>query len=182
MSSISRSKSRSKPLVTRRLVIYLAVFALLLALLAFVNSQANSVSSDNVYGIPASQLSEATRKTLDDPNYQNIILPDQLEKRIANKETFFVYFFSSTCPYCMETTPKLNPIIAEAGVDVPQFNLDVYPDGFSKYNITYTPTLVYFENGVEKDRIEGGLVEGSNVNTEATFKDFFAKYKDKLSS
>ncbi|WP_199621041.1 thioredoxin family protein [Paenibacillus alkalitolerans] len=177
-----KSRSRSKPIITRKLVIYLAVFAVLVAALAFVNAQSNVASSDNVYGVPASQLSDATRKTLDDPNYQNIVLPEQLDQRIANKDSFFVYFFSSTCPYCMETTPKLNPIIAEAGVDVPQFNLEVYQDGFSKYNIVYTPTLVYYEDGVEKDRIEGGLVDGNDINTEKTFKDFFEKYKDKTTS
>lgn len=175
-------KSRSKPIITRKFIIYVVVFAVLVGLLAFVNAQTNRATSDNAYGIPESQLSSATRKLLDDPNYQNIILPEQLEQKIQNKESFFVYFFSSTCPYCLETTPKLQPIIADAGVDVPQFNLEVYQDSFAKYNIVYTPTLVYYEDGVEKDRIEGGLIEGNQTNTEATFKDFFAKYKDKTSS
>lgn len=175
-------KSRSKPIITRKLIIYLVVFAVLLGLLAFVNAQTNRASSNNVYGIPETQLSSATRKLLDDQNYQNIILPDQLEQKLENKESFFVYFFSSTCPFCLETTPKLNPIIAEAGVNVPQFNLEVYQDSFAKYNIVYTPTLVYYEDGVEKDRIEGGIIEGNQTNTEATFKDFFAKYKEKTAS
>lgn len=175
-------KSRSKPIITRKLVIYVVVFAVLVGLLAYVNAQSNAASSDNVYGIPESKLSGATRKTLDDPNYQNIILPEQLDEKINNKESFFVYFFSSTCPYCMETTPKLNPIIAEAGVNVHQFNLEVYQDGFQKYNVVYTPTLVYYEDGVAKERIEGGLIEGNDQNTDATFKDFFAKYKDKTKS
>ncbi len=163
--------------LSRKILWFFVVLAALLVLLFVLNQQSNQASSDNVYGLPASQLSPETIATLDDPNYQNIILPDELDQRLTNKESFFVYYFSSTCPACKQTTPKLNPIIAEAGLNVPQFNLDVYQDGFSKYSIVYTPTLIYYENGVEKERIEGGLVAGSNINTEQTFEDFFAKHK-----
>jgi thioredoxin 1 len=159
---------------------YLGVIAVIFIALVIVNQAANRASADNVYGIPASKLSPQTVKLLDDPNYQNIILPDELDQKLANQESFFVYYFSATCPYCMETTPKLNPIIAEQGVDVRQFNLDVYPDGFGKYGIVYTPTLVFYENGAEKDRIEGGLVEGNDLVTEEMFIEFFEKYKDSV--
>jgi len=165
-----------------KLILYVGVIVALIAALVIVNQLSNRASSDNVYGIPTSQLSPQTRALLDNPNYQNIILPDELDQKIANKESFFVYFFSSTCPYCIATTPKLTPIINEAGVDVKQFNLDVFNDGFRKYNIIYTPTMVFYENGVEKERIEGGIVEGNNAITEQTFADFFAKYKEAAAS
>ena len=171
------SRGRGQKNVSRKLILYFGVFAILIAALVLVNNQANKASSDNVYGIPTSQLSPQTVSLLDNPNYQNIILPDELDRKLADKESFFIYYFSSTCPYCMETTPKLNPLIEDAGVDVKQFNLDVYNEGFNDYNIVYTPTLVYYENGVEKDRIEGGLVEGSEINSDQTFIDFFAKHK-----
>jgi thiol-disulfide isomerase/thioredoxin len=167
-----------KKSISRKLLLYFTVFALLLGMLVVVNQQANKASSNNVYGIPTSQLSPQTAALLENEHYQNIILPDELEQKVANQESFFIYYFSSTCPYCMETTPKLNPLIENAGLDVKQFNLDVYRNGYDNYNIVYTPTLVYYENGVEKDRIEGGLVEGSNVNTDQTFIDFFVKYKE----
>ena len=176
-AAASRGARGTKKSVSRKLILYFSIFAALIVALVVVNQQANKASSDNVYGIPTSQLSLETVKLLDNPNYQNIILPDDLDRKIADKESFFVYYFSSTCPYCMETTPKLNPIIDAQGVDVAQFNLDVYRDGFDTYGIVYTPTLVYYENGVEKERIEGGLVEGSAINTEQTFIDFFERNK-----
>jgi thioredoxin 1 len=171
-----------KKSMSRKLLLYFVVFGLLLVTLVVVNQQANKASSNNVYGIPTSELSPQTVDLLDNPNYQNIILPDELDQRIQNKESFFIYYFASTCPYCMETTPKLAPIIADAGIDVKQFNLDVYRDGYEKHGIIYTPTLVYYEDGVEKERIEGGLVAGSTVNTDKTFIDFFEKYKEKTKS
>ena len=165
-----------------KLILYLAVIAALFAALIIINQQANKASSNNVYGIPSSQLSPQTRALLDDPNYQNIILPDELDRKIADKESFFVYFFSATCPFCIQTTPKLTPIIGEVGVDVKQFNLDVFDEGYGKYNIIYTPTLVFFENGVEKERIEGGIVEGNDTITEETYRSFFERYKEAASS
>lgn len=171
-----------KKSISNKFILYFSVFALLLLTLFIVNQQANKASSNNVYGIPTSKLSPQTVSLLDNPNYQNIILPDELDQKLANKESFFIYYFSSTCPYCMETTPKLNPLIAEAGVDVAQFNLDVYNEGFSNYNIIYTPTLVYYENGLEKERIEGGLVEGNNINTNETFIEFFKRHKGQAAS
>lgn len=171
-----------KKSISRKLIVYFSIFALLMIVLVVVNQQAEKASSNNVYGIPASQLSRQTIDLLNNPNYQNIILPDELDQKIANKESFFIYYFSSTCPYCMETTPKLNPIIAEYGLDVPQFNLDVYHEGYNNYNIVYTPTLVYYEDGVEKERIEGGLVEGNEINTEETFRQFFERNKGQAAS
>ncbi|TLS54229.1 thioredoxin family protein [Paenibacillus antri] len=173
-ASASRGGGPKQKNVSRKLILYFTVFAVLIVALVVVNQQANKASSDNVYGIPTSQLSPQTVDLLDDPNYQNIILPDELDRKIADKESFFLYYFSSTCPYCMQTTPLLNPIIEDAGVNVPQFNLDVYNDGFGKYNIVYTPTLIYYENGVEKERIEGGF---GAENNEAKFADFFARNK-----
>lgn len=172
---------KKKPIYLR-VGLYFAVFALLLALLYVVNQYSNQAGSDNVYGIPSSRLSADTIALLNDPNYQNIILPGDLDQKLSNKESFFVYYFSSTCPYCRETTPKLNPIIEDAGVSVDQFNLDVYKDGFQKYNIVYTPTLIYYENGVESERIEGGLVANSDVITDQTFIEFFERHKEKASS
>ncbi|HZG75684.1 MAG TPA: thioredoxin family protein [Paenibacillus sp.] len=160
--------------VSRKLILYFGIFALLIVALVVVNQQANKASSDNVYGIPTSQLSPQTVDLLDDPNYQNIILPEELDKRLADKESFFLYYFSATCPHCIATTPQLNPLIAEAGVDVKQFNLDVYNEGFNKYNIIYTPTLIYYENGVEVERIEGGF--GNDI-TAQTFTDFLNRHK-----
>lgn len=172
---------KKKP-ISLKFILYFAVFALLLALLYVVNQYSNQAGSDNVYGIPTSRLSPETVSLLNDPNYQQIILPDELDQKISNKESFFVYYFSSTCPYCRETTPKLNPIIDDVGVNVDQFNLDVYNNGFQKYNIVYTPTLVYYENGVELERIEGGLVANSSINTDQTFIEFFERHKEQASS
>ncbi len=53
------------------------------------------------------ELHPATIDLLDDPNYQNIILPDELREALNNKETITVYFYSSTCEFCKKQRQSL---------------------------------------------------------------------------
>lgn len=139
----------------------------------------NNMGGDSkLYGMPLSDLNPATRALLDDPDYQNIILPDELDKRIADKDDFFAYMFSSTCIYCKETTPHLVPLVQDMNIDMPMFNVLEFPAYQSKMNIEYTPTLVYYQDGVEVGRMEGGIrSEGLTTgNTIEDYKAFFEKY------
>lgn len=149
----------------------------LIGLLAFLNTQGEE--SELYGGKKVADLNPATKAILDDPNYQQVILPDDLSKKIENKESFFVYFFASDCPSCQATTPQLMPLAKESGAFLHQYNLREFQEGFRQYNIEYTPTLVFFENGVEKERLVGGItaepVEGGN--TAEAFTQFFEKYK-----
>ncbi|AEI40204.1 thioredoxin family protein [Paenibacillus mucilaginosus] len=143
----------------KKLGIFLAVILVLFGGLYFVNQQSNQAKygkhMDNVYGVTPDKLHPETLKLLDDPNYQSIILPAALDKKLAAKEDFFVYYFASTCPHCKVTTPVLMPVAKELGVQMNQFNLEEFKDGWKKYNLEYTPTLVYYKGGQEADRIVG---------------------------
>jgi thiol-disulfide isomerase/thioredoxin len=133
------------------------VYVGLVVLLFVVLYVLNQSNRNALYDKPVADLNPATRELLKDPNYQNIILPDELDDRIGSGESMFVYFFASTCNFCRETTPVLMPIADELGIDLPQFNLVEFQDYYRKYNIVYTPTLAYFEGGREVARIEGGI-------------------------
>jgi thioredoxin 1 len=167
----------------KKLLLYLAIILVLFAALFFINKQSEKAADtvDNPYGISASKLDPATRKQFNDPNYQNVILPDALDSKIASKEETFVYFFSPLCSHCVRTTPVVNPIAKDAGVDLKQMNLLEFEDGWNKYRITGTPTIVVFRDGKEAARIENGITAtaGDGGNTEAMYKEFFAKNKTK---
>lgn len=164
----------------KKLIIYLGIIVGLFAILYSVNQMSLQAKNDNIYGIPAKKLNALTVAQLGDPNYQNIILPKDLEQKLQNKENGFVYFFSPECSHCKETTPYLMPMSKELGVDMKQFNLLEFKEGWDQYRIKYTPTLVYFKDGKEAERIEGGflMVNGKpDEKTTKEFKDFFNKYK-----
>ncbi|MEK8126312.1 thioredoxin family protein [Paenibacillus filicis] len=158
----------------KKLAIYLSVIIVLFGALYVINQQSNSAKfskyQNNAYGIAPEKLNPETLKQLDDPNYQNIILPASLDDKIAKKESFFLYYFSSTCVHCKAMTPILVPAAKSLSVDIKQFNLEEFKDGWNHYNITATPTLIYYKDGKEVERMVG-------EQNDAAIKAFLSKYK-----
>lgn len=107
-----------------------------------------------VYGSYTPQY-QATIDQLDDKNYQNIILPDDLKKKIDGGEGTFVYFFSPTCSHCQKTTPELMPLADKADIHIDQYNVLEFSEGWDDYTIEATPTLAYYKDGQEVGRIIG---------------------------
>jgi thiol-disulfide isomerase/thioredoxin len=153
----------------KKILIFGAIIVVLFGALAFVTTyQKNEKAEGNVYG--KDDLHTATVDQLDDPNYQNIILPDELEAKLENKEDTIVYFFSPVCEHCKVTTPVLMPVAEEVGVEINQFNLLEYEDGWNQYGITATPTLVHYKDGKEVARSEGS-------NTDEAFRSLLTEWK-----
>jgi len=171
---VQRQSMRKKSKVTP--FVYIIGIVVLLFVALYVLNQSNR---SELYGKPVSELNAATRELLKDPNYQNIILPGELDDRIESGESMFVYFFASTCNFCRETTPILMPLAEELGIDLPQFNLVEFQEYYRKYNIIYTPTLAYFENGEEVARIEGGI--GPNGHSADDYRAFLQNPKGEAS-
>ncbi|WP_422122685.1 thioredoxin family protein [Planococcus sp. X10-3] len=130
--------------------VVLAIFALIVVLTQMSNSEK---LADNPYD--KEDLDQATIDQLDDENYQNIVLPGELEEQIASGEPTTVYFFSPTCIHCQNTTPILMPVAEDMDVDVLQYNLLEYNQGGQQYMIESTPTLVHYEDGEEVARWVG---------------------------
>jgi thioredoxin 1 len=153
----------------KKIFIFGAIIIVLFGALAFVTTYQKSEKAEgNVYG--KDDLHTATVDQLDDPNYQNIILPEELEAKLNKKEDTIVYFFSPTCEHCKVTTPVLMPVADDVGVDISQFNLLEYEDGWNQYGITATPTLVHYKDGKEVSRSEGS-------NTEEAFRSLLTEWK-----
>lgn len=179
----------------KKLLIYLGIIVGLFVLLFIVNQQsekskdqariaklddATKAKAEQLYGVDAAKLKPETLGQLNDANYQNIIKPQDLKKKIDSKEETFVYFFSTTCSHCQATTPILNPIAKDAGIDLKQLNLWEYEKDWATYKIEATPTLVVFRDGKEVNRLEGGVShDGQAGLSPDNFKQFFQANKKK---
>ncbi|KKI91517.1 thioredoxin [Bacillus sp. SA1-12] len=153
----------------KKIIIFGAVILILFGTLAFITTYQNKQKAEgNVYG--KDNLDPATIDQLDDPNYQNIILPEELESKLENKEETIVYYFSPTCTHCQATTPVLMPVAEELGVEINQFNLLEFEDGWTQYSINATPTLVHYKDGKEVARSEGS-------NTEEYFRNLLTEWE-----
>ncbi|KOP72303.1 thioredoxin [Lysinibacillus sp. FJAT-14745] len=139
------------------LIIGSVIVLLFVAIIVLTNVSNNSklASEKNPYG--DKELKQETIDQLDDKNYQNIMLPDELEKKIKAGEDVNAYFYSPVCVHCKAFTPKLMPIAKELGVDIAQINVYEYQDLWDKYHIKATPTFIHFEGGKEVNRFVGAL-------------------------
>jgi thioredoxin 1 len=139
--------------------IIIAVFALIIVL----NNVSNDKKlADNPYG--TNELKQETIDQLDDENYQNIILPDDLQEKVDSGEPVTAYFFSPTCPHCKAMTPVLMPVAEEMDADIVQYNVYEFEQGWEDYKIEATPTLIHFEDGKEVARMVGNQPE-ENIKT-----------------
>lgn len=151
-----------------KMLIILAVVIILFGGLIVVNNMKNkkAVSENNPYG--KETLHQETIDQLDDPLYDNIIVPDDLDAKLDNGEDVTVYYYSPTCVYCQRTTPIVVPITEELGVDMKKMNLLEY-DLMDYYEVEGTPTVIHYKDGEEVARL-GGQKE------EEEYYEFFEEY------
>lgn len=132
------------------LLVVVLLFGGLIALNQFKNKKA--VSGNNPYG--KETLHQETIDQLDDPLYDNIIIPEDLDKMLEDGEDVTVYYYSPTCVYCLRTTPVLVPITEELGIDMKKMNLLEF-DMKDHYDVEGTPTLIHYKDGEEVGRLTG---------------------------
>ncbi len=138
----------------KKLLIIAGVVLAIFALIVFLTNQSQDEKlADNPYG--TDDLEPSTIDQLDDENYQNIALPEDVNEQIQSGEPTTVYFFSPTCQFCQQTTPILMPVAEDMEVDVLQYNLLEFEQGWSDYAVEATPTLVHYEDGKEVARWVG---------------------------
>ncbi|MFB1081484.1 thioredoxin family protein [Jeotgalibacillus sp. JSM ZJ347] len=151
----------------KKILIFGGVIVLIFAAIALItNMQNSSAIEGNPYG--KDDLAQSTIDLLDNENYQNQIVPEDLEERISSGEPTTVYFFSPECQYCLETTPMLAPLAEEMNVDMVQHNLIEFQDSWNQYGIQSTPTLIHYEDGEPVDGIVGAA-------TEEDYRSFFER-------
>lgn len=138
----------------KKLLAIAGVVVIIFALIVVLSKQSDKEDmKDNPYG--KNDLDQATKKLINDENYNNIILPDELAEKVASGDDVTAYFFSSTCGYCLEMTPILMPIADELDEEVFQYNVLEFNDEAAPYAITSTPSLIHYKDGMEVGRMEG---------------------------
>lgn len=138
----------------KKVVIFLGVMIVLFGAISFLtNAKNEEKSADNPY--KKDTLDAQTIAQLDDPNYQNLILPDELKEKLDNKEDVTVYFYSPACTHCQKTTPELVPLVEEMDINLEKYNLLEFEQGWDDYQLESTPTIVQFRDGKETARIVG---------------------------
>lgn len=151
----------------KKVLIFLGVIIVIFGAISYLtNAKNEEKSADNIY--KKETLDPQTINQLDDPNYQNQILPDELANKLDKGEDVTVYFYSPACTHCQRTTPELVPLTEELDVNLEKYNLLEFEEGWDDYKIESTPTIVQYKNGKEVARIVG-------YNDPEIFKQWFTK-------
>ena len=114
------------------------------------------------------ELSGPTIDALDNEDYQYNQTPDEVASAIEENDSQYVYYWSPTCSHCQEATPLLVDAFDESGEDLIQLNILEYEAPWAEYEIEATPTLIYFEDGEEVERMTG------NPGDVASYESFIA--------
>lgn len=139
----------------KKVIIYLGVIIILFVAVGLITKMQNEEKVSEKNPNEKDTLQPETAAQVDDSNYQNLILPDELEKKMKNKEDVTVYFYSPTCGYCNKTTPIVAPLAKDMNINLVQYNLLEYDTGWNDYEIESIPTIVQYRDGEEVNRIVG---------------------------
>ncbi|GED72376.1 thioredoxin [Brevibacillus reuszeri] len=141
-------------------IIFLSILvaALLIGAIVYSDISNREAAAGNPYG--KSSLNPATIEQLKDPLYDNLIMPEELQTKLDNKDEMFVYYYSPVCEHCKATTPVLVPLVKDMQIDMKKHNLLEFNASWDKYNIEFTPTLVHYKDGKEVARLVGGHEAG----------------------
>lgn len=151
------------------LMIVGAIVVLFGALYFVVDAKNKQTIGDNENPYGKTNLKQSTIDLLDDPLYQDQIVPDDLAKELDSEGDITVYFFSPDCAYCKIATPELMPVVEDLNIDMKKLNLLEFHGAKKTYNIDGTPTLVHYKNGKEVARMNG-------ARTGEEFRVFFNEY------
>ncbi|HJE20139.1 MAG TPA: thioredoxin family protein [Aliicoccus persicus] len=106
--------------------------------------------------IAAEDLNGPTVDLLDNENYHfNQTLEEVVETVQNETDGVFVYHWSPVCQFCLNATPNLIEAKDQVDANLVQLNLLEYQMAPQVFMIASTPTLVYYENGQEVERLEG---------------------------
>ncbi|BAR87741.1 uncharacterized protein KNN_07008 (plasmid) [Bacillus thuringiensis serovar tolworthi] len=139
----------------KKMIIFASSCLLLFITFIFITNKENNTSSKAV--------------TKND-YYKNKITINQLENDIANNKEKVIYFYQTTCFHCKLVSPIIVPMAEDMNINMQVIDLETYREGWDKFKITGTPTVIHFKKGKEIDRIEG-------EQEETTFRKWFNKQK-----
>ncbi|KXY23347.1 thioredoxin family protein [Bacillus sp. FSL K6-0067] len=98
---------------------------------------------------------------------------NRLKQFLNDKTEILVYFYQTDCSHYHTASSILTPLVKEMNIDMQMVNLQKEPESvWNEFHISGTPTLVYFKQGKEINRVEG-------LRTKPYYQQWFIDHKIK---
>jgi len=87
---------------------------------------------------------------------------EDLDRQLHENEKVLALFYASWCPYCVRFAPAFDKQVSHfTAATVVHVLLDDYDNPvWDDYNIEAVPTVIFFEKGKVKRRLDGGFGVG----------------------
>ena len=111
-------------------------------------------STYNNYKVTSSGKASSNVKTYKSLTYE------EYDKKIKNNDTFLLFLWQTGCSHCESFEPKLKSVISNFNLEVYGLNMaDLSEDEYAKVKnktfISGTPTMVYFDEGKNDEKLVG---------------------------
>lgn len=154
----------------QKMLIFIAVIVVLFAALYFVTAMKDNQATESDNNSNGTEDQDSV-----DSLYQNQITPDELDNELDEEGEAFVYYYQPDCSHCQRVSPILIPMAEEEfDLDMKELDLKEYDNKWDTYDIEATPTLVYYQEGEEVDRISGAAETDKDIETQ--YEDFLDKH------
>ena len=108
-------------------------------------------------------------------NYMKEISYNEYKELITNKETFILEIMRTDCSACINFKPKLEQVSKEYEIEIKYINTDNLTDDeeeklFDETGIDGTPTVIFYNKGIEKTK-------SSRINGSVSVDKIISKFK-----
>lgn len=95
------------------------------------------------------------KRPLSDFTIEEVTDDEVFERLVQREDSIFVYYFSPTCPYCVEAEPIITQVAEDTDVRIVKVNVSSSLSIAKKYSVKSVPSVVEYREGQEVKRIEG---------------------------
>lgn len=86
-----------------------------------------------------------------------ILTDETIQKSVDFDPLIFIYFWAEWCSPCKHFSPVVNDLKKEKKLNLFKMNVDENPISSEKFKLTGIPTVVVIKDGLEVDRVIGGM-------------------------
>ena len=101
---------------------------------------------------------------------ETVLTLSNFDSTVSSPELTVVDFWATWCGPCKMIAPVLEEIVNETGLSLGKVNVDEERELAVKYNIQFIPTLLFFKDGKEINRLTGYMDKNSLMSVISQYR------------